>query len=174
MIELHPGDIFCTKNPMALGRAIMGIERLWAKDNKAEYSHSGIITDCQGTTLEALWTIKGNDINAYSGENVIIGRWEGMSPTALQNGYDAIALEVNEIYPLWRLPLFIFPFMAKYVSNGNWTVCSELVCKFLLGCGYTQIGEWQGQNPDDVADMIRKWKDMRIIFEGKWNPSLIK
>jgi hypothetical protein len=164
-IELMPGDFFCTKNPMALGKAIRFMETFW-KGHKAVYSHSGIITDRDGTSLEALWTIRGNSIDAYDGEEVIIGRWTGMTPEALQRGYEAIAEEIHEGYPFWRL--FLFPALAKWVSSGNFTVCSELVCKFLQGAGFSMVERWQGMNPDDVADIIDKYRDITKIYEGVW------
>jgi hypothetical protein len=167
-VTLLPGDFFCTENPMALGKAILFIERLWAKDNEADYSHSGIITDAMGTTLEALWRIKGNDLNAYSGQRVIIGRWKGMNAEAFQKGLDAIKEDIGKIYPLWRLPLFAIPGAAKWISSGKFTVCSELACKFLIGAGFETIGRWQGQDPEDVADMITKWKEIDVVYEGTW------
>ncbi len=167
-MKLQPGDFFCTKNPMALGRAINFIEKLWAKDNEARYSHAGIITDAAGTTLEALWRIKGNELDAYAGQRVIIGRWKEMTPDKFQKGLEAIKDDIGKIYPLWRLPLFMFPGAAKWISSGKFTVCSELACKFLLGAGFSEIGRWQGQDPEDVADIIEKWRECELIFEGIW------
>ena len=167
-IELHPGDVFCTRNPMALGRAINIVQKIWGKDNSSEYSHTGIITDAAGTTLEALWKIRGNSLDEYLGKKIIIGRWKGMTPEAFQRGLEAIKDYIGKIYPLWRLPLFMLPGAAKWISSGHFTVCSELACKFWIGAGFAEIGRWQGQNPDDVADMIKKWKQIDVVFEGVW------
>lgn len=166
-IILQRGDVFCTKNPMMLGRAIMAIETVWSKDNNAAYSHSGIVTDPDGTTLEALWRIKGNDLNAYAGQNVIILRWDGMTEDAYWKGMDAISGDVGRFYPFWRLPLFIIPPLAKYFDPTNVPVCSELACKFWIGAGFAAIGDWRGQTPEDVADLF-KWKDVSTVSQGVW------
>lgn len=168
-VKLYPGDFFVTRNPMSLGRAIMFVEKLWAKDNEAEYSHAGIITDTEGTTLEALWRIKGNELDAYRGKKVLIGRWIGMNGMNFAQGLSAISDDIGRIYPLWRLPLFAIPGAAKWVSSGKFTVCSELVCKFLLGAGFNEVGRWQGQDPEDVSDMIKKWRECEIVYEGVWD-----
>lgn len=165
-IQLLPGDIFCTRNPADLGKAIVAVEKLQAKDSQAEYGHSGIVTDITGTTLEALWTVKGNDLLAYKGDKVLIGRWKGMSPLTFQSGMEAISNQIHETYPWWRLLLMALG-LGK-VPTGKYVVCSELVCKFLIGAGVTTIGDFHGQNPDDVADMIRKWKEFEVIYEGVW------
>ena len=167
-IQLEPGMFFVTRNPMALGRAIMAIERVWAKDNEATYSHAGIVTDPEGTTLEALWRIQGNSLDAYKGERVMIGRWTGMNEATYWKGIDAIKEHVGQIYPFWRLPLFLVPIMAKYVSLGRFAVCSELTTKFLLGAGFASIGEWRNQTPDDVAELIDRDRDVIKVFEGVW------
>lgn len=169
-ITLKPGDFFCTRNPMALGRAINFIQKLWSKDNNSTYSHAGIITNASGRTLEALWSIRRNHLDAYKGKRVLIGRWKGLEAGAYRKGMDAIQEDIGRVYPLWRLPLFMIPGAAKWISVGKFTVCSELTCKFLIGAGFTEIGRWQGQNPDDVADIIKKWRDVEVVFEGVWQP----
>ena len=173
-MKLQPGDFFCTRNPMALGRAINFIEKLWSKDNEAEYSHAGIITDSAGTTLEALWTIRGNELDAYAGQKVIIGRWIHMTPERFQKGLDEVQDDVGRIYPFWRLLFFMAPGAAKWISSGRFTVCSELVCQFLLGAGFKEIGRWQGWDPEDVADMIQKWRTVEVLYEGEWVPELLE
>jgi len=40
---LRRGDIFCSANPMFLGRAINIVQTIWSPDHKSTYSHSGII-----------------------------------------------------------------------------------------------------------------------------------
>jgi len=80
MISLQPGDVFCTRNPMALGRVICFVQKIHASDNQAEYSHSGVILDKGGTTFEALWTNKRQNLfRAYQGKKVLIGRHDKMT-----------------------------------------------------------------------------------------------
>ena len=62
MPKLRQGDIFCTVNPMMLGRIICAIERFNDVDNQATYSHAGVILDHHGTTFEALWTNRNQDL----------------------------------------------------------------------------------------------------------------
>lgn len=165
MIELKPGDIFCSRNPMMLGRAINAVQTIWSKDNKSEYSHSGIILDSKGTTFEALWTNKKQNIfKAYAGRNVLIGRHRNMSSEVFEKGWEGIKKHEGKWYAGYRLPLFFIPFLAKYINFGL-GVCSELTMKFLYKAGLAEA--WKGWNPDDVADMINKWKDYKIIFKGR-------
>lgn len=166
-IELKAGDFFCVESSNGFSRIIRAVERLWDKDNDAEHSHSGIIIDELGNTLESLTTIRKANISSCDEKQVIIGRLSEMTPEKFQNGINAIKDDIGKLYPFWRLFLFTIPFLAKY-NISKVPVCSELVCKFLLGAGFEQIGQWRGQNPDDVADMIHKWKGIITVFDGEW------
>lgn len=171
MIKLKRGDIFCTRNPMWLGRAICWAEKIHSVDNQAEYSHAGIITSNEGHTFESLWTIRYNHLDEYKGEKVLIGR--AIRPTAEQHD-QAIKAVVQEhqfmMYPGWRLIFHLMgPVVAKYISSGKFPVCSELTVKKEIKTGVTAWGSrWQGQNPDHVADAIRKWDAYDIVYEGIW------
>jgi len=163
---LKSGDIFCTKNPMWLGKAIIFVEKLHAADNQAEYSHSGIILNEAGCTFEALWTNKKQNIfDAYKGVKVLIGRHKNMTPEAYDKGWDKVKNHEGQWYAGHRLFFFFIPFVAKYINLGL-GVCSELTAKFLAGSGVMENFYWKGKNPDHIADMIHKWKDWEIIFEG--------
>lgn len=167
MIKLHPGDIFCSANPMWLGKAIMFVTKIHASDNKAEYSHSGIILDDQGTTFEALWTNrKQNLFEAYKGKKVLIGRHKDMTPERALAGWARVKHHEGQAYAGHRLFLFFIPFLAKYLNLGL-GVCSELTAKFIVGSGIYPEFYWKGKNPDHIADMIVKWKDWEIVFEGE-------
>lgn len=165
-ITLQPGDIFCTRNPMWLGRAISTVEKWQSKDNNAEYSHAGIITNPTGATVEALWTIKKSTLSPYAKDKILLGRWDGMDQPSFLKGMLGINKHMGDAYPFWRLIFHLIPGAAKHISTGNFAVCSELTCKFLLSAGCAEIGDWKGWNPDDVADMIKKWKAFSIIYEG--------
>ena len=183
-MKLKRGDIFCSRNPMALGRAINFIQKIHAKDNQSEYSHAGIIVvggelrECG--TFEALWTNKQqNFLKAYRGKKVLIGRHKGMTLPLFSKGWNGIKKHEGKWYAGHRLFFFFIPFVAKYISLGL-GVCSELVGKFISKSGvnatsselvakFRETGEsfyWRGLNPDDIADMIHKWKDYDVIFEG--------
>lgn len=163
-IKLKAGDCFCTRNPMILGRAINAVQKFHAKDNQSKYSHAGIMVG-KRTSFEALWTNKKQDFfKAYQGRQVLIGRHVKMTPTLFFKGWDGIKKHEGKPYAGHRLFLFFIPFMAKYLSLGL-VVCSELTMKFLCKAGL--VNAYRGYNPDDIADMIHKWKDWEIIFEGR-------
>lgn len=184
MNELHPGDIFCTKNPMMLGRLIRWFEKLRSSDNQAEYSHAGVIIGRPAITFEALWTNhKQNFFKAYAGTKVLIGRNKNMTDAMAVKGCQAIEKYEGKWYAGWRLLLHALPFCSK-IGTGNFAVCSEMVGKFISKSGvqiagkpisdpavqaYLKTGEsfyWQGRTPDDIADMIREFKNWSTVFEG--------
>jgi len=180
MIELKPGDLFVTKNPQMLGRGINAVQTWWSKDGKSEYSHAGIILNKRGTTFEALWTIKEQNLfDAYAGEKVCIARWAYMTPKIAKIALSKLMKQhKGHIYPGWRLLLQVIPPVAKYTSwGGKFAVCSELVAKFLylvhLQTGLTDSYNYRwprhshfcGCNPDMLADEWHRWKNYEIIFE---------
>jgi len=165
-IELKRGDIFCTRNPMWLGRMINAVQTFWAADNHSEYSHAGIITDPDGTTFESLWTIRHNHIDKYEGAQVLIGRHMCINSAMFEHGWERIRGHQGQIYPFHRLLLHIIPPVAKYVATGRFPVCSELVCKFLWEI--TLVRTWAGKNPDHVADMIKLYRGFEVVYEGMW------
>ena len=165
-MKLNRGDIFCTRNPMMLGKAINFVQKIHSKDNESTYSHSGIIIMGGDTPIsfEALWTNKRQDfLKAYKGKRVLIGRHKNMTLKTFNKGWNGIAKHEGKWYAGYRLPLFFVPFLAKYVNFGL-GVCSELTMKFLFKAGL--VSNWKGWCPDDVADMIHNYRSYEIIFEG--------
>lgn len=163
-LELQKGDCFCTRNPMMLGRLINVVQKFWSKDNESTYSHSGFMVSSR-QSFEALWTNKKQDFyKAYKGRNVLIARNRGMTPGKFIRGWAGVKKHEGKRYAGHRLFLFIIPCMAKSSAFGL-AVCSELMMKFLCKAGI--MGTWAGWNPDDVADMLRKWKEWDIVYEGK-------
>jgi len=162
-MKLQPGDIFLTNNPMALGRAINFVQKLNSSDNQSKYSHAGIITSEGGDTFESLWTIRQSTLLPYKNHEILIGRNVDMTLDLYQLGWKAVKQHKGQMYPFWRLPLHLLPATSK-IGSGNWPVCSELVCKFLEACDL--VGFWKGKNPDNVADMIIRWKGWSTVFEG--------
>uniref|UniRef100_A0A6M3XV55 Peptidase n=1 Tax=viral metagenome TaxID=1070528 RepID=A0A6M3XV55_9ZZZZ len=166
-IILKPGDIFCTRNPMLLGRAICFFEKLHAKDNQAEYSHAGIILSGNGETFEALWTNRRQNLwEAYKGQKVLIGSHKNMTAEAFVKGWDGIKKYEGQWYAGWRLFLHMMPFLSK-IGTGGFAVCSELAGKFIEKSGIYEEFYWKGRNPDDIADMIHNWKGWTMIYEGE-------
>lgn len=172
---LLPGDEFATKNPMALGAAINIVQKAKSVDNESEYTHTGIITAADGTTLEALRSVKSQNLwEAYRGEKVLIVRNINMNPEVFDAGYEKIRKHIGQWYPALRMVLHLLH-CAKWV-HWNHVVCSELTAKFEAGCaeyletisqkntGYMR--NWYGINPDDLSDRWRISRYYNIVFEG--------
>jgi len=170
---LCPGDEFATKNPMALGTAINVVQKVGAVDNQSTYTHTGIITAAEGVTLEALWTVKSQNLwEAYQGEQTLIVRNINMDPDVYAAGYAAISKHVGQWYPMHRLALH-FLRLAKWIHWGR-IVCSELTAKFETGCA-EHLGEdktsgfmrnYYGVNPDNLVDRWMISRYYTVVFEG--------
>jgi len=164
-IRLAPGMIFCTENPMTLGRAINTVQRFWSNDGESTYSHAGIIKTASGMTYEALWKIQSQNIyEAYRGNKVLIGRHTSMTMADYQLGMDAVYQYSGNWYPFHRIFMHMIPPLAKYVNTGRFMVCSELVDKFLFETGLCK--RYRGRNPDHIADMIKQWREWDVVYEG--------
>jgi hypothetical protein len=172
--HLQPGDEFATKNPMALGMAINTVQKAHAVDNESVYTHTGIIAAADGTTIEALWTVKRQNLwEAYEGERILIVRNINMDPDVYAAGFKKIEPHLGQWYPVHRLVLH-FLRVAKWI-HWDKVVCSELTAKFEVGCA-EYLGDdktsgfmrtYYGVNPDNLVDrwMISRYYD--IVFEGK-------
>lgn len=163
-IKLEKGDVFLTRNPMMLGRMINAVQRFWSQDNKSVYSHAGVIISEEGDTFEALWTIKASHIKEYEGKDIAIYRHKYMTHNKFYKGMKVILGHKGKIYPFYRLALMIFPPAAKHLSFGG-IVCSEVLGKFLNGCG-TDI-QWRGLTPDGSHDFMKNHRDFDLVFQGK-------
>jgi hypothetical protein len=166
-ILLKPGDVFASRNPQGLGSAILLAEKMRSLDGEAKYGHTGIILDDQGTTFEALWTIKRQNIfEAYKGQQLLIARWQGMTPTAFECGFLSVKDQEGRMYPFYRLFLHMLGLGKIHVDGQE--VCSEITCHFLIGAGAKVLSgkEWAGVTPDNLVDewWISKYFD--VIWEG--------
>ena len=166
-LELNRGDVFGTKNPMALGKVINAIQWVWSHDCESHYSHSGIILDSLGTTFEALWTCKFvNLFEAYKGEQVIIARYIGGKTMPIDMAIkQLVAKHRGRVYPFWRLFLHLIPPLAK-INMSQRPVCSELVAKYSWVIG-ARHEHWAGATPDMLADEWRQWDGWEVVFEGE-------
>lgn len=169
---LRPGDEFATKNPMALGALINLCQKVKATDNESEYSHTGIILEPTGTTLEALWTVGSQNLwEAYRGNKVLVVRNINMTPDTYVCGIAKIRKHIGQWYPVHRLLIHLVG-LAKFI-HWNRVVCSELAAKFETGCAEFRpekemgfMRNWYGVNPDDLSDRWRISRYYEIIFEG--------
>jgi hypothetical protein len=170
---LNPGDEFATKNPMALGIAINFVQKVKAVDNESTYTHTGIITDPYGATLESLWTVKSQNLwEAYKGEKVLIVRNINMTLPVYVAGFCKIREHLGQWYPAPRLLLHLIG-LGKWI-HWDRVVCSEFTAKFETGCaeylGPDKASGFMrnhyGVNPDNLVD---RWKISRYyetVFEG--------
>lgn len=168
MPQLKPGDVFASRNPQALGKAINWLERLRSHDNEATYGHTGIIIKPDGTTVEAVWSITSQNIfKDYKGSKVLVARCNKMTPESYRMGFDAIKCHIGSTYPYYRL-LWHALGLGKHLHFFKTPVCSELTQKFLINCGISVITgkNWWGINPDDLVDEWRISDHFDIIFEG--------
>lgn len=164
--KLKAGDIFCTCDPRGgLAPAISALQGLWAADGAAEYSHAGVILAPGGTTFEALWRVRRQDLwHAYPAPaRLLIGRHVGMNAARFDRGWKVTRGYEGRHYPVWRLGLHIIPPLARFFSSGEWLVCSELAAKFLWGADL--LSYYKGVTPDHLADAIRLWDDFEVVYE---------
>jgi hypothetical protein len=168
-----PGDEFATRNPMALGAVINFVQRAKAADDESAYTHTGIVLAHDGTTLEALWKVKRQNLwEAYRGERVLIVRNLAMTQALFSAGVDAVIPHFGQWYPAHRLMLHLAG-IAKWI-HWKRLVCSELTAKFEAGCA-AALGEdraagflrnYYGITPDDLTDRWRMSRHYLTVFEG--------
>ena len=161
---LKQGDIFCVRSSESIiSKLINACQWFWSTDGESTYSHSGIITDDNGATIEALYNgiRRANLYERYSGCQIIIGRIVNLTPYQFQVRYQNILRYENKPYPYWRLLFHTFPPFAKFLHHLEIPVCSELTWLYV---GHSQ--PW-GITPDIVADRIRNWDLFDIVYEGK-------
>ena len=162
-LRIKRGDIFLSKNPMSLGKLINAVQRFWSTDDKSKYSHAGIILTETGHTLEALWTVKSQNLYVdYKDTDILIARYVGVKDVTA--GLHYIRKHRGQWYPFYRLLFMAIPPIGKYINFGR-VVCSELVCKYLAGADLDIT--WKGKSPDNIHDIVKNGKDWIIIHEGK-------
>jgi hypothetical protein len=174
IVKLKSGDVFCSANSWAIGRAVQFVQKVLSKDNASKYGHAGIVVDGYGQTIEALWTTKVNHLDSYIGKPVLIARpiktimdveiSEGMIESALE---EIEANNLGRAYPFWRLLFHLVPPIAKHLTSRRHLVCSELVAKYLWLIR-SRHNQYPGTNPDDLADEWSRWKNFKVVFEGTW------
>jgi len=160
------GDIFFVENRSAFGRFINWGQTILSSDGEARYTHSGIITDNEGTTLESLWQVsEHNFYDEYRGKQVLIVN--PIAPLTLKKiAIDRLIKEdIGEAYPVHRFLFLLLPYLAKYTSKDG-TVCSEFSAKYAY---YLHLRHkyFHGTTPDKLVDEVRHWKDeYEIRYEG--------
>lgn len=169
--DIQIGDVFVVEGNMGfLSSMIRGVDWFWSPDNEASYGHAGIITNSSGDTLEALWSVRKDNISRYKDKPVLIARptfrvSDGRGITDAERFAAVKRVEkefLGKTYPVWRLPLMVIPPLGKFVASGNWLVCSELVAyyEYLIGA---RCKPYTGVYPGTLADEWRRWKNFDVI-----------
>lgn len=174
-LEVRAGDLFCVRSAGPLSYAIMAVERFNSKDDRAEFGHSGVITDALGSTFEALTTLRYGSLDRYSGKPMLIARPVLKLTRAPVQRFDrqaainrVISEHQGQVYPFWRILLHLVPPASKYLSvAGKWLVCSEVVAKVESRMGVLS-GPYAGRNPDDLADRWRIAWTHQVLYDGVW------
>jgi len=164
--QLRHGDIALTRNPQSLGRIICAVQAFHDPDGQSKYSHSLIITDPTFfKTIEARNRIWHYDMEEYAGDDVLIARHESMSAEKhYQEGLVAISKHMGQRYPWYRIFFHLLgPGFSKW--SFGYVVCSELVAKYLCGCGI--FSRWKGYNPGHLENIFRNYPGW-TVWEGKW------
>lgn len=171
-LDLEIGDYFFVRGQGALAAMIRGVEWIHSRDNEATYGHAGIITSPAGATLEALWTVQRSMLACYQGQQILIARpvatltGELISPATKKAAIEALIKQhLGQPYPALRLPLFLFPTLAKFVATGHHVVCSELAAKYLYLIGARPY-PYMGVNPDTGADEAQLWRNIAVTCKG--------
>jgi hypothetical protein len=171
--QLCPGDEFAARNPQAFGNLINFIQKAKSVDDESLYTHTGIITDPYGTTLESSWRVTSQNLwEAQRGRRVLIVRNINMTLPVYTAGFNKIRKHIGQWYPVPRLLLHLVG-LAKWI-HWDMVVCSELTAKFETGCseylGPDKTSGFMrnhyGVNPDNLVD---RWKISRYyttVFEG--------
>jgi hypothetical protein len=168
MIELKQGDVFAVASKSWMAKAINAVSGWNAADGKSSYNHAGIICDAEGRTFEALRRLDFYHLDAYKGRSIIIARPDAPKDAKHTALLKVVYLHRGQIYPAWRIPLHIYPPLARKISiNGKYLVCSEAVAKYEWLTG-TRHPPYTGATPDMLADEWRQWRSFNIIYEGVW------
>ena len=174
-VDLQPGDIFWVRGQGFLSKAIRAIEWIQSGDNEATYGHAGIITSSIGATMEALWVVERSHLDVHAGQPIQIARpiltldGRPIMPEETERAIAAlVAAHLGQPYPVWRIPLFLAPWIAKFAATGRHVVCSELQCRYLALIGARHL-PYTGVTPDTSADEARRWGNIKVtLANGVW------
>lgn len=165
---LQPGDIFLLEpqEPDLISDIVKEVSGWWSVDGKAECTHSGLIINEAGDTIEsAPVTSKLNMFTDHASWFVQIWRCDTLSPLKAQLAINELIRTIGEIYPFWRLGLFAGG-LARW-WHGHLMVCSELTTKFIcLACPVHPRTYW-GMSPDDLHDWLQANREWAMIYRGK-------
>ena len=165
-------DCFCTKSDEIFGFGIRIVSKNLSPDRTCNYNHAGLfpIKHCSNT-YEALWKLDSqNFFSYYEKKEVLIARWNKMTPLKAQVALDGTMKHIGQTYPILRIPLHLFN--LAHLFHWKSLVCSEYVAKNLYLAG-ARGSHYYGTTPDHLADEFhnslnkeRTGPKYNILFEG--------
>ena len=163
---LKPGDAFAVNSQSKVTNIINRVSGFNATDGTSTYNHAGVIAYDNGVTFEALSRLDFSKLQNYLGCQIVIAR-PNLGQAVLRPALNQVIQQhLGQLYPFWRIPLYINDALARAISyKGKWLVCSEVVAKYEFYAGLRH-GKFTGTTPDQLADEWHNWKNFDIIFEG--------
>lgn len=166
-MKLEHGDVFAVKTNSFWSKAINAVCRWNSSDGKSKYNHAGLLVSVSGITFESLKVISYHHLNDYIGCELVIAR-SNADPKAKYNALISVTKQHSgKRYPWWRIPLHIYPPLARKLSFARIPTCSELVAENLY-LTESRHGQFYGATPDMLSDEWHQWRNFEIIFEGVW------
>lgn len=169
------GDFFCMINPkQILGKAITLVQKFRTVGIPSRANHAGFFLD-ENTIYESLWKVQKSNVWEYEGKEILVGRWNGMTDEGFNKGWEAIKKFEGKFYPVPRLVMYLFfPIMVQLIAPTKWLglgffspmVCNELAGRGVYHSGFKVFKEWRGMMPAHMANIIRRDRDVEIIYDG--------
>ncbi len=170
------GDFFCTINPSKmLGKAITFVQKYRTVGIPSRANHGGVFLD-ENTVFESLWKVqKSNVWEQYEGVDFLVGRWIGTTDESFNKAWEFMKKFEGKYYPVPRLFMYLlFPVAVQLISPSKWLglglfcsmVCSEVEGRFKYREGFHVFKEWRGMMPAHIANIIRRDRDIEIIYDS--------
>ena len=169
------GDFFCTVNPSAsLGKSITLVQKYRTVGIPSKSNHSGWFLD-EDTVFESMWQIQQSNVwKAHEGRDFLVGRWTGMTDEKFDRAWEFMQQFEGKYYPIPRLFMYLLtPIWVQLIaptsviSFGLFSsmVCSELAGRAMSHAGFEVFKGWRGMMPAHIANIIRRDKDVEIVYE---------
>ena len=169
-LEILPGDVFLTRSPTWLGRAIRAMTR--SKDEPpTRVNHVGMFVSAArlrgATSIEALWHVRiGRFWRYYAGNSskVAIYRHPDLDYDVRLAIADDAMRAAGSRYATWKIAFHAVG-LGGLLRYGGRVICSSLVGgSYARRAGYRFRGK-RGQTitPDDIDDDVRGTGWVRVL-----------
>jgi len=165
-VAVNPGDVVLTNLPGILGSAINKAQSFWSPLTvDASTSHAAYVIDSDGSTLEALWTVKRRNVYALSQQMpLIIARHDCMNPATFEKSWASIKDYEGTRYPFYRLVYHLLPPVSKLADK--WLVCSELVARALYEVELCPV--YNGMNPHELHMLVCMGAGWKVVWDSRY------